>query len=374
MTKPTWLAIPLVAAALAAGGCGSQATGEPAEPGGEASGELVVGIVSEDAFAAQGMDRLDILRRQRSAGFRLIRQTFDWSTIEREPGEFDFGYHDEFVAAAATADLEILPILFNPPAFHSPGGERRPGEDTPPPKRLEAMERFARAVVRRYGPDGSFWGERPDVPRRPIRSWQVWNEPNVPAYWGGDPSAPEYARMLRQIGAAIEAADPEAEIVSGGIPDSRQGVPFERYVRLLDAAGGLKDLDTLAIHPYARTARDMLTAVADARQLLAELGHAETELRITEFGWATQGPSSPFTVGVQLQGDNIAAIIAELGRLAPELGLRSAIYYNWRDARPYPGGRDFWGLHTGLVRRDGTAKPALVTFTEAIMRLPEAPE
>ncbi len=374
MTKSAWLVTPLVAAALAVAGCGSQTAAPADPPGDEPSGDFVVGLVSEDAFAAQGKDRLDILRRQRSAGFRLIRQTFDWSAIERERGEFDFGYHDDFVADAATADLEILPILFNPPAFHSPGGERRPGEDTPPPKRLEAMERFAQALVRRYGPDGSLWKERADVPRRPIRSWQVWNEPNVPAYWGGDPSAPEYARMLRRVGAAIEAADPEAEIVSGGIPDSRQGVSFERYVRRLDAAGGLKDLDTLAIHPYARTADGMLTAVTGARRLLTELGHPETALRVTEFGWATEGPSSPFTVGVQLQGDNIRAVIAELGRRAPELGLRSAIYFNWRDAPPYAGSRDFWGLHTGLLRRDGTAKPALVTFTEAIKGLPEGPE
>lgn len=376
MTRSTWLVTPLLAAALAVAGCGAQSTPPPEDFGGPPARDFVVGLVSEDAFAAQGAARSDILRSQRDAGFRVIRQTFDWSTIEREkPGEFDFAYHDEYVSAAAAAGLDILPILLNPPAFHSPGGKRRPGDDTPPPTSLRALERFAQAAVRRYGPGGSLWRENPDLPPRPVKSWQVWNEPNLPAYWGGDPSATEYARMLRRVSGAIEAVDPEAEIVSGGIPNSRQGVPFERYVRRLEAAGGFEDLDTLAIHPYATAADGVLTAITRARRLLTALGRSETDLWVTEFGWATQGPRSPFTVGTQRQGDNIQAVIEELGRRAPELRLRGAIYYNWRDAKePYLGGRDFWGLHTGLLRRDGTSKPALATFRQAIEQLPGGSE
>lgn len=374
MSRLALLATSLAVAAFAVAGCGAQGTAPSPDETDDAASGFVVGLVSDDAFAAQGVDRVNILRRQRSTGVRQLRQTFDWSTIEREPRSFDFAYHDEYVAAAASAGLEILPILFNPPSFHSPGGRRAPGEDTPPPKSLDSMERFARTLVRRYGRDGSLWRERPDVPRRPIRSWQVWNEPNVPAYWGGDPSAKEYAAMVRRVGGAIKAVDARAEIVSGGIPDSQLGIPFEPYVRQLDAAGAIADFDTLAIHPYARTPDGVLAAIAGARRLLTGLGHPKTKLWVTEFGWATDGPSSPFTVGPQLQGDNLRTVIAELGRRAPELGVRGAVYYNWRDARPYPGGRDFWGLHTGLVRRDGTAKPALVTFTEAIAQLPEAPD
>jgi hypothetical protein len=37
------------------------------------------------------------------------------------------------------------------------------------PVRAEDYTAYLEALVRRYGPRGSFWDERPDVPRRPLR-------------------------------------------------------------------------------------------------------------------------------------------------------------------------------------------------------------
>ena len=52
------------------------------------------------------------------------------------------------------------------------------------------------------------------------------------------------------------------------------------------------------------------------------------------------------------------------------LGVRGAVYYNWRDARPYPPYyHDFWGLHTGLHDLAGRPKPALSAFTKTVRAL-----
>ena len=40
---------------------------------------------------------------------------------------------------------------------------------------------YARALVQRYGPDGSFWTGQHR--RQPIRQWQIWNEPNLMFFW-----------------------------------------------------------------------------------------------------------------------------------------------------------------------------------------------
>ena len=42
--------------------------------------------------------------------------------------------------------------------------------------------------------------------------------------------------------------------------------------------------------------------------------------------------------------------------------------FNW-DPEDYAGGRNFWGLHTGLNRLNGTAKPALASFRKAALSL-----
>ena len=77
--------------------------------------------------------------------------------------------------------------------------------------------------MRRYGPNGTLWAERPEVPRLPIRSWQIWNEPNLGPYWCGKANAKQYVAMLRAVGTAIKQVDRGAQIVTAGLPDSKLG-------------------------------------------------------------------------------------------------------------------------------------------------------
>jgi len=45
------------------------------------------------------------------------------------------------------------------------------------------------------------------------------------------------------------------------------------------------------------------------------------------------------------------------------------VYFGLRDSPVYPGGHDFWGLHTGLLRISGARKPAFTAFEKAAQRL-----
>ena len=87
------------------------------------------------------------------------------------------------------------------PARHrrpTPGwAARRPGDLAAPPARPGAAQAFAAALVARYGPRGTFWAEHPDLPRLPIRAWQVFNEPNHTGFWSEPPYAPTYVAALR---------------------------------------------------------------------------------------------------------------------------------------------------------------------------------
>jgi hypothetical protein len=319
------------------------------------------GVVSDDVFAGGPAYRRATLARQATAGVRLIRQTFDWALIERRRGRYDLRGYDDYVAALARARIRVLPILFDPPPFYSsaPTSGRRRG--TYPPRDPRTMGAFAAALVRRYGPWGSFWAEHPDLPARPIRAWQVWNEPSIPVYWPSGPDPAAYVRLLRAVGRAIKQDDPGAQVVSAGLARSRLGVPFEAYLRGMYAAGAARALDVLAVHPFASDLRGVLDALRTARGIAAAYGRPPP-LWVTEFGWASGGPASAFTVGERRQAELVGRGLRALVRERRALNLQGVVYYDWRDAPPFPGGRDFYGLHTGLLRRDGAAKPALAAY------------
>jgi len=355
----------LLACAVALGalallsGCGGG--GDPRPSGSAATlPHGFLGIVSEDSFARAGRYRDAQLAAQRRAGFTLIRQTFSWRAIEPRPGRYELATYDRFVLDAARAGLTVLPILFDTPAFAARPVAPDAARAAAPPRDPAAMARFAVALERRYGRGGTLWRAHPGVPARPITAWQVWNEPNLPVYWAGRPSAREYVALLRTVGAALHRADPRAEVVTAGLPESRIGVPFARYLKAMYAAGAAGTFDTLAVNAYSRRVTGMVAAVLAARRILSSAGQGDVPIRITEFGWATPpGPRGAMTVGVRTQARLVKTAVRTLAARRERLRLRGVVYYAWRDARPYAGGKDFWGLHTGLVTRGGRAKPAL---------------
>jgi hypothetical protein len=324
-----------------------------------------VGMVSEDALTGTPAYRAREFDRMRSVGVTLVRQVFDWSIVERRRRHYDFSGYDHFVGDAARRGIQVMPILFNPPRWASSRPRRGALRGAYPPRRGGDLALFAGAAIRRYGPDGTYWADNPSVPRVPIRAWQIWNEPNLKAYWRPRPSARAYARMLKPVARKIHRLDPSAEVVTAGIPQSRIGVPLKRYVRRLLVAGAARSFDTLAVNPYAQTGAGVIGFLRSVRAQLDARGAAGAGLRATELGWSDDGPASPYRLGPDGQAQAIEEAIAAMGAERESLKLRGFVYFNWKDAPPYAGFRDFWGLHTGLHTLSGAPKPALQAFARA---------
>jgi hypothetical protein len=234
------------------------------------------------------------------------------------------------------------------------------------------MARFAAALVQRYGPRGSLWRERPGLPKLPIRSWQIWNEPLLPIYWGGRPSARRYAAMLKVVGRAIKRSDRRAEIVTAGLPPSklRGAIRLERFVKQLYRAKGKRYFDTLAINAYAKDRRELAKLLRTVRKLMNRAHDRKARIWITELGWGDSGPPHRFVVGSSGQAQRISSCFSTIRKLRRKLRLRGFVYYSWRDGRPYPPlYQDQWGLHTGLLDLNGRPKPALTAFRSAVARL-----
>ena len=352
--------------------------GQSATPGGSESGGVsaaipqrdFVGIVSEDAFAGNTEHRAATFPLIRGVGIGTIRQPFIWSDIERRKGRFDFRYIDGFVADAARHGVAVLPILFGAPKFRSSMPRRGALRGAYPPRSPSEMAPFARAAARRYGPGGSFWKSNPSVPQLPIRSWQIWNEPNLVFYWRPTPNARGYVRLLAAASRAIKRVDKGAEIVSAGMPQSQSkvAVPLQTYIAAMYRAGGKRAFDTLAINPYGATSGEVLKRVQAVRKTMNRFGDGKARLWITELGWADTGPPSRFTVGPK-QAARISTTIGDLWNQRTRLRIRGFVYFNWRDAPPYGGKSDFWGLHTGLLDITGKNKPAYKAFRATVSTL-----
>lgn len=323
-----------------------------------------VGLSSEDTRGASAAYRAKSFAAQRAAGVQLIRQNFDWASFERSPGKYTWVEYDPYVAAAARAGLRLLPVLYHPPAFRSsaPAAGAERGEY--PPRSYEAMGAFAATLVKRYGPNGSFWRAHPSVPYRPIRAWQVWNEPSLSFYWQPGPNPAAYARLLRVVGRWIKAADPRAEVVTAGIPYTqiRSAVPLPRFLRQFYRAGAKGSFNTLAINAYSKDKGELRRTLRKVRRVLRRAGDRRRKIWITELGWATAGPKHRLVVG-SAQGRRIRSTFRWIKRNRKRYRIRGIVYFQWRDQKPYPPAfKDMWGLHTGLVDRNGNPKPGLTSF------------
>jgi hypothetical protein len=328
------------------------------------------GIVAEQIYADTGNYRGCALNEVAASGITIVRQPLRWAEVEQRRGLYDFTWWDAYVAALATHRLRLMPILFAPPEFRSSAPAKGAKRGVYPPARPAEMGAFAARVARRYGPQGIFWKRRPDLPKVPIRSWQVWNEPNLVFYWPPQPNAREYTRLLAATGRAIKKVDPGAEIVTAGFPQSKiKGtVPQRAYLRALYRAGAARHFDTLAIHSYTETHRDLVEQLRGIRAEMRRAGD-RAKIWITEIGWATQGPDKRYTIGPDGQARRIDQTFALVARARRTLGIRGVVYYMWQDAPPYPGFRDFWGLHTGLLDIQGQEKPGMQVFRRHALKL-----
>lgn len=329
-----------------------------------------LGITTEDAYTGKDAYAQKQLRAQRAAGFTVARQVFRWNEIEWGDDRFDFSATDRFIRNAAIAGMRVMPLLQGEPTWPSSRPAKDKSRNLFPPRNPVDYGGFGSALALRYGPNGTFWAANPELPKVPVTSYQLWNEPNFPVYWGGKPNAKAYAKLVIAGAAGIRAVDPNAYIVSAGLPDSKLGQDPIKFARAMLKAGAGSSLNAIGIHPYAQTPAQVLALTRRLRKALNGAGARKLDLWVTEIGWAAGGPRTPKrTLPASKQGPTIVAAISALAKNRKPLRLRGIVYFAWRDSTVYKGGKDFWGLHTGLLNRQGKPKPAMKVVSKALRKL-----
>ena len=291
------------------------------------------------------------------AGVGTFRAVVSAAQVGALPSDANWTPYDQMLAAAARARIEVLPMLIGTPDARDP--LQRPRTLA----RRNAWASFVSAVAERYGRGGTFWAAHPELEPMPFKAYQVWNEPNLPAYWQPAPDAAAYVRLVRLTRKRLRAVDPKATIVLAGLPDSRLGIRMLDYLRAIYAQPGARTLfDVVAVHPYARDARGVVGLVKGVRAHMDRRGDRRTPIWVTEVGWGTGGPRSPYRTTRAGQRAKIAQTFRALIAIRNRLRLERVVVSVLQDRAYVADEKPWWAPRTGLFDRAGRPKPAWRAF------------
>lgn len=268
------------------------------------------------------------LAQIRMAGIEAVRTEIGWRDVE--PQAPTGGAHtyrwaavDEHVEALARQSLTEVPMMLAPPGWAQPAAsanacQRRGGVA---PERVDDYARFVGAVAARYGRGGSFWqaqaADRPSLPQRPIRTYEIWNEPNFDPFWCPEIDPETYARALAAAADAIHAADPQATVSVGGLVLLKSDMTRGSHVvgmatrtfleRMVAAVPALPEkVDAVAVHLYGADPGTDVSLLGWASEQLDAVGLGDAPLLITELGWHTGAGANGVTETAR------AAMLADL--------------------------------------------------------------
>lgn len=277
----------------------------------------------------------------------------------------DYGEIDRQMTEAAKKHLTVLPNVLVAPAWDA----RHPGNFNSPPSDPGPYADFAGDLVRRYGPAGSFWQEHPELPRMPIRYWQIWNEPSLRPFWSDQPFADDYVNLLAQARTAIKTEDPGARIVLAGLPN-------KAWVALEDIyqAGGRGLFDIAAFHPFTHEVKGVKTILERDRKVMKKHNDSRKSLWVTELSWTSSKGKTNVLFGNEEtekgQAKKLTAAYTMLAKLRGKMRIGRVYWYTWlsRDMQDdYPF--DWAGLSRITSGGDVRSKPALTAYRKTALKL-----
>ena len=307
-------------------------------------------------------DESDFARMQ-GADVGVYRALFPLRMARPVRGEpLDWRYFDGLVSNTARNGMDLLPVVYGVPGWLSEERESTPVHD--PVARREWHDVLL-ALVERYGPDGDYWEEHPEVPARPIEVWQIWNEPNSKTWWGPRPDPAEYGTLLRRSDRTIHAADPEAQVLTAGIvarPTNPDAITGPQFLRELFARADVRAaVDAVAYHPYAPTMPTVRRQMKKMHRVLNR-SRVDVPVWVTEVGWGTEGPKDHPLIKTKVgQRRALEETFEMLLRQRRRLDVDRVLWFLWQD-RTTP--LCLWCESSGLLDQEANAKRLLTTFRD----------
>jgi hypothetical protein len=327
-----------------------------------------------DVDDAQMRHQLDLVK---ASGARMTRVDVGWASLQQGgPDGYSSWYLekiDKVVAAANQRGVALLMTFMNSPCWASTAPESLKqscagawwdrGVMGYAPSDPQAYARALAFLAARYGDK--------------VAAWEVWNEPNHPDFFKSGDQAGDYARLLKAAYPAVKAANPRATVIGGSLSQSDHAFTQKLY------ALGIKGyFDAFSVHPYsddvspldARSTIDarysFVRGVPKIREVMQRYGDSRP-IWLTESGWSTSTLRTPdhWRNGVS-EATQAAFMRQQAEQIARWSYVKVNIWFNLLDA-----GSDRADKYSncGLLRADGTAKPAFAAFRAAAATLASGP-
>jgi hypothetical protein len=281
------------------------------------------------------------LEAMRKDGIRVVRYDALWEHAEPSPPvggthRYDWVRFDLVAAALARARLRWEPII----DYSAPWAGVVKGARTSAPRSQRDFAAYARAFAERYGKGGEFWRAHPELPSLPVKTYEIWNEPNY--LWQPRPDPAAYADLYLSSRRAILSADSDAQVIVGGL--TTRGTRFLRSMyKVRPQLRG--QVDAVGFHPYGFP-RDPVEAVlhrvGTLRRVLDSVGERTVPIEITEIGWTTSGAYG--AISDRQRAANFRRLLERLTH--SRCRVRRVIAHTWMTAEGDPRDREQWfGLY-----------------------------
>jgi len=314
-------------------------------------------------IVAYTLDDQDI-QGMANARVRTNRFVLKWGWTQPSQGSFNWGPTDRSIGKLASRGIRVVPALWGNPDWVAGS------PSTPPiggPVGEQAWRDFLGALVARYGPGGSYWAT--GYPQQygagatplPIRSWQIWNEPNLQKFFAPYPSPGQYARLVQISYGAIKSRDPKAQIVLAGMPGYGDMKAWD-FLKGFYSVPQIKNyFDAVALHPYGSSLAQVRLEIQNVRNVMTNGADGATPLWLTEFAWGSAPPDNfGINRGLTGQAQMLFSSFKMILSHRSAWNVQRLFWYHWRD--PLNASGCSFCASAGLLNYNRTPKPAYNTF------------
>ncbi len=214
---------------------------------------------------------------------------------------------------------------------------------------------------------------------QPSAVYEVWNEPDAVDFWGETPNPDFYTAMLKASYAKVKVGDPGATVLTG----PTTGNNFA-WIESLYARGAKGSFDGVSVHtdiscavvspdtfyrePGGRLGQFTFLGYREVRASMLANGD-DKPIWMTELGWSStnggptscaRGPSAGTKPSGVSEADQAAFLTKAYQCLANDPYVTAAAWFTLRDVQGEAVSSELGNY--GLLRRDGSAKPALSAF------------
>lgn len=290
--------------------------------------QVLVGRLAVNIHSLRDNPTLDAAR---AAGFTWVRMDPFWASVERTRGVYTFARYQALLDALAARGMKAIFIFdYGNPLYQGTS-------KTPPtsPDAVQAFGRFAAVAARAFASYG-------------VR-YEVWNEPNLPAFWPPAPDAGRYAALAREVVAQVKASDPLAYVSVGTLSQFDTG-----FLGSVIAAGGAGGAAALGVHPYLQVPESLSDNLLYMRALVDRLlPGPQPEVWSSEWGYTSSDYGDGHADTARLRQ---AVLVARELLSCWAAGCPLAVYYDLRDDGADASNREH---NFGLLDSYGVDKPAM---------------